>query len=116
MINGAAKTKSALIECFREILGENPRTAKFALSVIYKKQTADEKESKDVKHHNGVGFRSCDAEFLSSLAERLNKTGDLSERQMKWLLKKMPVYAAQFVSIMLRETGQIKYDGSVYWW
>lgn len=116
-ILGVAMSKSALVDAFREILKEDEHFACHALSLVYKKQTEDEKQTESVNHNNGVGFRAEDAKFLSSLAAQLERKGGLSEKQMEWLFKKMPVYAAQVVNIMLNEHHTIKQDkAGVYWW
>ena len=117
MVFGVAKSKSALVDAFRQILGEDQQFAQYGLMLVYKKQTEDERQTESVNHHNGVGFRAEDAKFLSSLAKQFEKKGALSEKQMEWLFKKMPVYAAQVVNIMLNEKQEINLDDDgVYWW
>lgn len=64
---------------------------------IYEYQTVAEQNSKDVKLHNGVGFRTTDAYILSSFAEQLNKGRHLSEKQMQIAYRLMPKYAGQLV-------------------
>lgn len=42
-----------------------------ALLALYERQTADEQQIGATSHHNAVGFGGADAEFLSSVAERV---------------------------------------------
>lgn len=64
---------------------------------IYEYQTASEQSSKDVRIHNGVGFKTTDAYILSSFAEQLNRGHHLSEKQMRIAYRLMPKYAGQLV-------------------
>ena len=41
----------------------------------------------------------ADAEFLTSLAQQYERKGDLSEKQMNILYKKMPKYAGQLLKM-----------------
>lgn len=74
-----------------------------ALTTLYAHQTADEQDSKQTSDHNGEGFNGTDAEFLSSLAEQVEKRRNwqagarLSVKQYEWAHKKMQKYAAQLV-------------------
>ena len=69
------------------------------LKVIYDNQTADEKRDATTKHYNNIGFTGADAEFLTSLAQQYERKGDLSEKQMNILYKKMPKYAGQLLKM-----------------
>ncbi len=79
----------------REQLATNDNWVQRGLIAIWNKQTEDEKQVKDTKHSNGVGFNGRDAEFLSSLAERLSFQGMLSQNQMKYARKCMLKYSGQ---------------------
>jgi hypothetical protein len=66
-----------------------------ALVKIYEKQTIEEKRKKTAKRPNGVGFNRVDAEILSSFAEQVKRSGDLTEKQLEILFKRIPKYASQ---------------------
>lgn len=74
---------------------------------IYEYQTSSEQVSKDVKLHNGVGFKTTDAYILSSFAVQLNKGHHLSAKQMHIAKRLMPKYAGQLVRQSL-EKGLIQ--------
>lgn len=65
---------------------------------IYSHQTMDEKTSETVNRNNGIGFRSCDARILTSLAKQATRKGTLSPKQMDILKRKMPVYVGQLTN------------------
>ena len=65
---------------------------------IYSHQTQDEKITASVNRTNGKGFRSCEAQFLTSLAKQAERKGTLSPKQMEILRKKMPVYVGQLTN------------------
>lgn len=75
---------------------------------IFDRQTADEQNSEDTKHHNGIGFSGADAQILSSFAKQIQKhqrdlnpkfRSPLSPRQLEIARKKMSKYAMQLVRI-----------------
>lgn len=106
-------TKSELVKFYREMLREFDGWAIRGLLAIYDKQTADEKRTETTNHNNGVGFRGCDAEFLSSLATRWLSGRELTEKQLAALKKVMPVYAKQLAEISL-ESGKVEKFGDYY--
>ncbi len=112
MVNGIAESKAALTEEFRRLLEEDDNFAYYGLKIVYNNQTVDEKQSESVNHNNGVGFRAQDAKFLSSLAAQYFNRRILSEKQLKWLHKMMPVYAGQIVETIAQYDEKLK----VYWW
>lgn len=65
---------------------------------IYAHQTSDEQRTATVNRNNGKGFRSCEAKFLTSLAQQAEGKGTLSPKQMDILRKKMPVYVGQLTN------------------
>jgi len=90
-------TKKARIAYVREALATSEKWAVRGLIRIFENQTEDEQASGDVVHNNGIGFTGADAEFLTSLATKVNKGYKLSDKQMVWVYKKMPKYAKQLV-------------------
>ena len=65
---------------------------------IYAHQTLDEQKSATVNRNNGMGFRSCDARILTSLAQQAQHKGSLSIKQLDLLRRKMPVYVGQLTN------------------
>ncbi len=73
------------------------------LMAIYAKQTEGEKFTGVASEQNNMGFTGIDAEFLSSLAEQVEKNvlkgvklqNSLSEKQKESLRKSMIKYAGQ---------------------
>ena len=88
-------TQKELIEFIREKLRNDIKWAERALLVIYKYQTANEKQYEDVECHNNVGFRCVDGKILTSFAKQLQYRGFLTEKQQNWLKNKMYRYAGQ---------------------
>lgn len=103
-------TKKATVQYVKQMLATNKVWALKALVRIYQEnQTADEQAAKVTSHDNGIGFSGCDAEFLSSLAEQYLRRGNLSEKQMSFVHRKMPKYARQVVAM----SDPVKLDAMV---
>ena len=103
-------TKKATVQYVKQMLATNKVWATKALVRIYQEnQTADEQAAKVTSHDNGIGFSGCDAEFLSSLAEQYLRRGNLSEKQMSFVHRKMPKYARQVVAM----SDPVKLDAMV---
>ena len=93
-------TKKDTLQYVKQMLATNKVWATKALVRIYQEnQTADEQAAKVTSHDNGIGFSGCDAEFLSSLAEQYLRRGNLSDKQMSFVHKKMPKYARQVIAM-----------------
>lgn len=70
---------------------------------IYSNQTRDEQDVRNTKHHNNIGFNGLDAQFLSSLAEQIQKSQypegrRLSPKQTEYAKRKMVKYAKQLLT------------------
>jgi len=92
-------TKSNVLLFVKNQLSTNRAWALKGLVRIYERQTVDEQRSETTSHENGMGFTGTDAQFLSSLAKQYMQRGSLSDKQMVFVFKKMPKYAAQLISI-----------------
>lgn len=92
-------TKKAIKEFFKSKLSSDKRWAVKGMLKIYEYQTNQEKATQDTHEHNDVGFSGCDAELLSSFSEQVLQGRTLSDRQMVFVLKKMPKYWSQLVSL-----------------
>ncbi|MCF0126248.1 MAG: hypothetical protein HUJ68_10940 [Clostridia bacterium] len=92
-------SQKEMVQMFKEKLGSNKAWALRALQVIYSNQTDDEQQDAVTKHYNKIGFTGSDAEFLTSLAKQYEYKGDLSDKQMAILYRKMPKYAGQLLKM-----------------
>jgi hypothetical protein len=79
-------------EFLKGMLSTNKMWALHALARIYDNQTWDERDDKNTKYYNGVGFTGVDAHFLSSLASQYEEKHFLSDKQLAYLFKKIPKY------------------------
>jgi len=82
--------------------GTNPKHQQAitrALLFMYARQTASEQESKMTSNNNGVGFNGRDAEFMSSVAERVKQYGRITPRQTTAIAKGLAKYSGQLVEM-----------------
>lgn len=93
-------------EHIQYLLLSNNRAVGRALIQIYNRQTAYEQRSEEAQVHNGVGFTAFDAEFLTSVAKGYLQYGQLTERQMPIVRKKMLKYWKQLLDIAA-ESGKM---------
>ncbi len=92
-------TKKSTLAFVRMMLGKDAKWALKALVRIFKEnQTEAEKTMELVVEDNGIGFTGQDGQFLSSLAKQFIERGFLSEKQMVFVMKKMPKYARQVIN------------------
>jgi len=89
-----------------ELLERNNVAVVRAILALYERQTEDEKAAKETKQHNGRGFNSIDANFLSDIAVKLPKYDyKMTERQLKTARKMLRKYAGQLVQIIQEKAG-----------
>ncbi len=69
-----------------------------AVTVLAGEQTSDEIKGKHTWHDNKVGFNKMDAEFGTSLAERLAKGKSLTEKQAKAARRMVIKYRVQLAN------------------
>lgn len=93
-------TDVARIIFLKEKLASDWAWASRGLLAIYQKQTFDEQQARDVKWHNGVGFRPQDADFMTGMAKRVQNNQHLTDKQKYYIFKIMPKYARQLVKIV----------------
>lgn len=86
-------------EEIKDLVQTNDKVLYGALRNLYACQTADEQEAGETKVYNGVGFNGVDAHFLSSVAEFLNRTGFLTEKQKIITRKKLVKYNKQLTRL-----------------
>lgn len=115
-------SKAAQLRYMRDQLANDPRWVVKGLLEIYKFQTATEQRAEATEEHNGVGFNSADAKYLSSIAEQMKRRGVergltnlqtfdtelyISPKQWPIVRKKMQKYASQLCDIA-REKIELK--------
>jgi len=92
-------TKQQIKEFVRGKLANDTRWALHGLTKIFEFQTAAEQEYETTCEYNGVGFTGADGEILTSFAKQYINRKWLSEKQMAIVMKKMPKYWKQIISI-----------------
>lgn len=96
-------TKADIIE----LLKTNNHAVERAIVAIYNNQTQDEKDAKETRHHNNIGFRSNHAHKCSWFAKRILWTWRhhgrnrlaLTPEQMPYARKAMLQYTRQLLQI-----------------
>jgi hypothetical protein len=91
----------------RELLETSDTLLLRGIVRIYQLQTADEQQMHGTTHHNGVGFNSRDAKFLSDIAKRIISFFEgqsqydtpLSTKQKNAARRSMVKYAKQLTRI-----------------
>jgi len=95
-------------------IDNSPDFAIKCLLTIYDNQTQDEKQVKDTKHYNNIGFTGADGYILSSFSEQVlnwQNTPEnqrqykypLSYKQFNMMKKKMIKYAKQLENYLEKE-------------
>ena len=106
-------SKSQLVSMLKTQLATRPQQAIKGLMRIYANQTESEQSSGIVISNNGIGFVHVDSEILTSFAKQFEERGNLSEKQLAILYKKMPKYAGQLIHAAIAE-GKIFKEGREY--
>jgi hypothetical protein len=101
------KNESVIRNFLKTKLSTDKAWACRAVVKLYERQTLAEQSAQTTNEENGVGFTGTDAEFLSSIAEKLIKGWNMTEKQMAWIFKKVPKYWRQVWS-MIPEEKQIE--------
>ena len=83
----------------KSLIQTNDKVLYGALKMLYNEQTADEQDSGETRHCNGVGFNGADSRIMSSFAEFLNKTGFLTGKQKAIARKKLVKYNKQLTKL-----------------
>jgi hypothetical protein len=91
--------KKDIKEFVKTMLGNNQAWAINALNKIFEFQDFGEQETGMTKQINYVGFTCLDAEILTSFQNQYKSKKYLSNKQINLLMKKMPKYWKQIVSI-----------------
>lgn len=83
----------------KNLIQTNDKVLYAAFKKLYACQTADEQDTGDTHHVNGIGFNGVDAPILSSMAEFLIKTGFLTPKQKVLVRKKLIKYNKQLTKL-----------------
>ena len=97
-VNGKEWNKEAI----KELLEKSDKAVERAITVIYGYQTEDEKRIEGTSHDNGMGFNKIHAEFLSSLAQQIEKGRTLSPKQIAIGRKMIVHYSGQLLKHMIK--------------
>lgn len=108
-------SKEALIEKMRLQITRDERMAARALIRIYDNQVADEKQARDVKYRNGVGFVPQDAKLLSGIARWVLAGHTLTEKQFDAVKDRIAKYAGQLVDQAIRRGLIVKWGHKYVW-
>ena len=96
-------TQEHLHNFVKHMLSTDKDWALRALVKIYEKQTATEKTLGAAMNQNGVGFSGVDAEFLGGMAQYYIRRGQLTDKQLSWVMKKMHKYHGQIIDMSDRQ-------------
>lgn len=83
----------------KELVQTNDKVLYGALKKLYDCQTEDEKCTGKTKEHNGAGFNGIDAQFLTSAADFLGRSGFLTDKQKVIVRKKLVKYTKQLTRL-----------------
>ena len=82
---------------FRKHIESNREEARGVVQMIFLGQTRDEVRTATTVHDNKVGLTQCDAPFLTPIAEKLWRGGELTPMEQLQATVRAPKYAAQYL-------------------
>ena len=89
----------------RALLDRSLEAVERAVVAIYRRQTEDEKEAYETKHHNRVGFAACHAGLGTYYAKWILSGKHLSGSHVERARKMVRHYAGQLHQIALATQG-----------
>jgi hypothetical protein len=96
-------------EAIQDLIDKSAEATARALLIVYDNQTASERAQGQTIEHNGVGFSSRDAEFLTNVAQKYKQYGRwASERQLKAVRRCVRRYHKQVLEHMLATKPEAK--------
>ena len=93
------KTQNDWKKYIQNLIITNDKALYRAIIAIYNNQTKTEQNIQSTTEHNGIGFSGTDAEFMSSLAVRIQSRRQLTTGQIMVARKIMPKYWKQLMVI-----------------
>ena len=88
----------------RALLDRSQEAVEHAVVAIYRRQTEDEKEAYETKHHNRVGFAACHAGLGTYYAKWILSGKHLSGTHVERARRMVRHYAGQLHQIALSNT------------
>lgn len=79
-----------------------------AVIAIYQRQTEDEKSIEGTHYHNGIGFNSVDAKYMTYLAKYCQDNRRLTGEHLQKARKKIKKYHRQLLEIANGGQGETK--------
>lgn len=99
-------------ELVQELISTNEKALARAVLQLYNRQTAAEIASQSTREHNGRGFNSKDAPFLSDIARKLPLYGNrMTPRQIARVRPMMLKYWRQLLEIIAENGGVVDLKG-----
>lgn len=93
-----------------KMITENQKALERGVIAIYERQTINEQATKNTEEHNGVGFNSSDAGYLSYVAQYIIARRDhieigkiLSGQHLTKTTRRMAKYCGQLTKIANKE-------------
>lgn len=83
----------------KTLLDTNDKAVMRALVAIYRRQTDEEKQSRETRASNGVGFNAFDAKICTELALQVINGRGLSRGQLSLARNKMKRYHRQLIEV-----------------
>ena len=93
-------------ETIKALLDRDVLAVERAVVAIYRRQTADEQECYETKHHNRVGFAACHAGLGTYYAKWILSGKHLSGSHVERARRMVRHYAGQLHQIALTNQGQ----------
>ena len=81
------------------LLQTNDKMVSKSVVKLYEYQTSDEQDAGETNVHNGAGFNSRDAGFLSSIAKQIMSGRSITEKQLNATRKALFKYSGQLARI-----------------
>lgn len=88
------------LEYLKKLVRNDRKVAGKWLTTIYKRQMDAVGSGNTADGYSGVGFTPLDRKMLSPCAEYLSTGKELSDKQWKIVLMKMPQYAGQILATL----------------
>ena len=107
--------KKEIVDRLKAQIEVKDSTAIHALMFVYDNQLEDEKVCEDVKHNNGVGFKTSDAKSGSTFAKWYKEKGFFTQKQITVVKRIVKKYAGQIVNCKI-DSGEIYKEGKTWIW
>lgn len=93
------RTRKEAKAYIQELLERDAQAVERGVLAVYRNQTQDEQRAGTVERRNGMGFTPADADFLGSLAQRVEAGHGLSPRQLEYARKLVKKYWNQLRAV-----------------